>query len=75
MNTSQRKEAIAAYFISITRCTREIAIEHLARHQWKLDEALNFLYEQDEHRNRLEKTKPMAPTKYETDIHRNLMIN
>jgi hypothetical protein len=49
---SKQNEAVIAYFVSITHCNREEAIDLLAKHQWKLDQSLNQFFEQDCHRQR-----------------------
>ncbi|CAF3703335.1 unnamed protein product [Adineta steineri] len=44
--TDNRESAIA-YFISITRCLRDDAIQCLQKHNWRLDQSLNLFFEHE----------------------------
>jgi hypothetical protein len=44
---SKQCEFILAYFISITHCQRDDAIQLLEKTDWKLDLSLNLFFEQD----------------------------
>ncbi len=44
---SHHRESCIAYFISLTHCQRENAIELLEKTKWKLDESLNLFFEHD----------------------------
>ncbi|CAF1083140.1 unnamed protein product [Rotaria sordida] len=44
---SHNRESSIAYFISITHCQRDDAIQYLEKTQWRLDQSLNLFFEQD----------------------------
>jgi hypothetical protein len=44
---SDFRESSIAYFISITHCERDKAIEFLEKSKWRLDQSLNLFFEHD----------------------------
>ncbi|CAF0720458.1 unnamed protein product [Rotaria sp. Silwood1] len=43
---AHNREASIAYFVSITHCQRDDAIQFLEKTQWRLDQSLNLFFEQ-----------------------------
>lgn len=52
---SNNRECSIAYFISLTHCSRDNAIEYLEKTKWKLDLSLNLFFENNNN-NHVEKS-------------------
>ena len=50
---SNTREATISYFISITRCEKDNAIEYLERTKWRLDQSLNLFFENESNQKKL----------------------
>lgn len=69
---SDHRESSITYFISITHCQRDHAIQFLEKTKWKLDQSLNLFFEQDNNREKspIASRRIDAPPyqKYETKV-------
>ena len=54
---SNIRQSLMDYFISLTHCSRENAMEYLNKSDWKLDTALNLFFESN---SEISKTNPLV---------------